>query len=43
MMDAGIDALVSGLVEERPVVVIVEATGGFERAVGWGFLWPLQG
>jgi transposase len=31
--DAGIDALVSRLVEERPVLVIVEATGGFERAV----------
>ena len=31
--DAGIDALVSRLVDERPVLVIVEATGGFERAV----------
>ncbi len=31
--DAGIDALVSRLVEERPVLVILEATGGFERAV----------
>jgi transposase len=31
--DAGIDTLVSRLVEERPVLVIVEATGGFERAV----------
>jgi transposase len=31
--DAGIDVLVSRLVEERPVLVIVEATGGFERAV----------
>jgi transposase len=31
--DAGIDALVTRLVEERPVLVIVEASGGFERAV----------
>jgi transposase len=31
--DSGIDTLVSRLVEERPVLVIVEATGGFERAV----------
>jgi transposase len=31
--DTGIDALVSRLVEERPELVIVEATGGFERAV----------
>ncbi len=31
--DAGIDALLSRLVEERPVLVILEATGGFERAV----------
>jgi transposase len=31
--DGGIDALVSRLVDERPVLVIVEATGGFERAV----------
>jgi transposase len=31
--EAGIDALVSGLLEERPVLVILEATGGFERAV----------
>jgi transposase len=31
--DAGIDTLVSRLVEERPVLVILEATGGFERAV----------
>jgi transposase len=31
--NAGIDALVSRLVEERPVLVILEATGGFERAV----------
>ena len=30
---AGIDTLVSGLLEERPVLVILEATGGFERAV----------
>jgi transposase len=31
--DAGIDILVSRLVEERTVLVILEATGGFERAV----------
>ena len=31
--DGGIDTLVSRLLEERPVMVIVEATGGFERAV----------
>jgi transposase len=31
--DTGIDALVSRLLEERPKLVIVEATGGFERAV----------
>jgi transposase len=31
--DAGIDVLVSRLVEERPVLVVLEATGGFERAV----------
>jgi transposase len=31
--DAGIDALVSRLAEECPVLVIVEATGGFERVV----------
>jgi transposase len=31
--DAGIDALVTRLVEECPVLVIVEASGGFERAV----------
>jgi Transposase len=31
--DSGIDALVSRLLEERPELVIVEATGGFERAV----------
>jgi transposase len=31
--NAGIDALISRLVEERPVLVILEATGGFERAV----------
>jgi transposase len=31
--DAGIDTLVSRLLEERPELVIVEATGGFERAV----------
>jgi transposase len=30
---AGIDTLVSGLLEEHPELVIVEATGGFERAV----------
>jgi transposase len=33
--DAGIDALVTRLVEECPVLVIVEASGGFERAVVW--------
>jgi transposase len=32
--DSGIDALVSRLlVEERPILVLLEATGGFERAV----------
>jgi transposase len=31
--DAGIDTLVSRLAEERPVMVVLEATGGFERAV----------
>jgi transposase len=31
--EAGIDTLISRLVEERPVMVILEATGGFERAV----------
>jgi transposase len=31
--DAGIDILVSRLVEERTELVILEATGGFERAV----------
>ena len=31
--DSGIDALVSRLLEERTVLVIVEATGGFERTV----------
>jgi len=31
--DAGIDVLVSCLLQERPVLVILEATGGFERAV----------
>ena len=31
--DAGIDTLVSRLLKERPVLVILEATGGFERAV----------
>jgi transposase len=31
--DAGIDHLLSRLLEERPELVIVEATGGFERAV----------
>jgi transposase len=35
--DAGIDTLVSRLVEKRSVLVIVEATGGFERAVVGGF------
>jgi transposase len=30
---AGIDTLVSRLLQERPVMVILEATGGFERAV----------
>ncbi len=30
--DCGIDALVSRLVEERPMLVLLEATGGFERA-----------
>jgi transposase len=33
--EAGIDALVSRLLQERPAMVILEATGGFERtAVG---------
>jgi transposase len=31
--DNGIDALLSRLLEERSVLVIVEATGGFERTV----------
>jgi transposase len=31
--DAGIDTLVSRLVDESPVLVILEATGGFERAM----------
>jgi transposase len=31
--EAGIDTLVSRLLEERPELVILEATGGFERAV----------
>lgn len=31
--DAGIETLLSRLLEERPELVIVEATGGFERAV----------
>ena len=31
--DSGIDALISRLLEERTVLVIVEATGGFERTV----------
>jgi transposase len=31
--DAGIDTLVSGLLEEHPELVILEATGGLERAV----------
>ena len=30
---AGIDTLVSGLLQERPAMVILEATGGFERTV----------
>jgi transposase len=30
--EAGIDTLVSGLVKERPMLVLLEATGGFERA-----------
>jgi hypothetical protein len=32
--DSGIDALLSRLLEEPTVLVIVEATGGFERTVG---------
>ena len=35
--EAGIDALVSRLLQERPAIVILEATGGFERG-GWGSL-----
>ena len=31
--DSGIDALVSRLLEERAVLVVLEATGGFERTV----------
>jgi hypothetical protein len=31
--DSGIDALLSRLLEERTVLVILEATGGFERTV----------
>jgi transposase len=30
---AGIDTLVSRLLQERPAMVILEATGGFERTV----------
>ena len=30
--DGGIDALLSRLLEPRPELMIVEATGGFERA-----------
>ena len=30
--EAGIATLVSRLVEERPMLVLLEATGGFERA-----------
>jgi transposase len=30
--EAGIDTLVSRLVKERPMLVLLEATGGFERA-----------
>ena len=37
--EAGIDTLVSGLVKERPMLVLLEATGGFERAAV-GALWP---
>ena len=37
--DAEIDAPVSRSVDERPVLVIGEATGGFERAV-WSRLRP---
>jgi transposase len=36
--DAGIDTLVSRLLEENPVMVILEATGGFERALWVGAL-----
>ncbi len=39
--DAGIDALVSCLLQERPAMVVLEATGGFERTVV-GALWLQQ-
>jgi len=31
--DSGVDALVSRLLEERTVLVVLEVTGGFERAM----------
>jgi transposase len=37
--EAGIDALVSRLLQESPAIVILEATGGFERTVVGAF-WP---
>jgi hypothetical protein len=40
---AGIDTLVSRLLEEPPVLVILEATGGFERAVVVGAFFGRRG
>ena len=37
--DNGIDALLSRLLKEPTVLVVLEATGGFERTVV-GALWP---
>jgi hypothetical protein len=36
--DSGIDAMLSRLLKERTVLVILEATGGFERTVVGA--WP---
>ena len=38
--DSGIDVLVSRLLEERTLLVVLEATGGFERTVVGA--WPRQ-
>jgi transposase len=37
--ESGIDALISRLLQERTVLVTLEATGGFERTAVSG-LWP---